>query len=88
MIRYGVTVLVVVNAQEPIGALDDLEAAVERVPRAAPAGVAIRPRRGPARRHGSRRRDHRAGRAALVPLDALLDHVQSLTKGNPPCPLP
>ena len=31
VIRYGVTCSVVVNAQEPIGALDDLEAAVERV---------------------------------------------------------
>jgi hypothetical protein len=30
MVRYGVTVEVVVNAQEPIGALADLEAAVER----------------------------------------------------------
>ena len=30
MVRYGITVEVVVNAQEPIGALADLEAAVER----------------------------------------------------------
>ena len=31
MVRYGVTLLVVVNAQEPTGALADLEAGVERV---------------------------------------------------------
>lgn len=31
MIRYGVTAHVVVNAQEPIGALDDLEEIVELV---------------------------------------------------------
>lgn len=50
MIRLGVTVHVVVNAQEPIGALVDLEAAVERVTERLPRSWRFDRAEGPARR--------------------------------------
>ena len=49
MVRYGVTVDVVVNLQEPIGALADLEAAVERVLERLPRGWRFDRAEGPRR---------------------------------------
>ena len=49
MIRYGVTVHVVVNAQEPIGALADLEDFVERVLERVPPAWRIDRAEGPVR---------------------------------------
>jgi hypothetical protein len=53
MVRYGVVAHVVVNAQEPIGALADLEDCVERVLERVPPGWRIDRAEGPQRVNAS-----------------------------------